>query len=79
MLRRLLVELACLSCGELGQLQVDDLHRLPPLPGRCQRCGGSVLATSASLRWIADPAVTFDWSDGSSRRGRPVKSQQAHP
>lgn len=74
-LRRLLVDLLCLACGDSDQLLVEDLQRLPLLPRPCARCAGSQVATAAAVRYIPDPAWKFDfWKpEGPPRPGRPPK------
>jgi hypothetical protein len=56
-LRRLEIALACLACGHDGRLVVQDLRHLPPLPPRCERCGGPVLAMGAAVRYVPDHAL----------------------
>ena len=72
-LQRQLVTLGCLSCGDDSQQLVEDLAELGPLPRRCDRCGGSVLATDSSVRWILDPAQRFNWAADAPKIGRPPK------
>ena len=74
-LRRLLIDLSCLSCGDADQLLVEDLHKLPPLPRPCARCRGSAVAAAVAVRYVPDPDYKFDfWApDGAPRVGRPPK------
>ena len=74
-MRRLLVDLACLLCGDGDQLLAESARRLPTLPRPCTRCGGFVVATAAQWVVMPDPNHEFDfWApEGPPRRGRPPK------
>lgn len=74
-LRRLHVALICISCGDEDAQLVEDLAELGPLPRRCQRCGGSMLATEIAIRWIIDKSIVLDWSADAPKRGRPLKQR----
>jgi hypothetical protein len=74
-LERILVELGCLACGDDASQLVEALGELGPLPRRCVRCGGNVLALATSTRWVPNPDVRFDfWGDDPvPHAGRPRK------
>lgn len=82
-LRRFLVLVQCISCGDEDTLQVENLTDLPALPRPCRRCSGSQLAVEASVRFIADPSYHpnyFDLTDDDDapRVGRPPKALLEH-
>ncbi len=79
-LRQLLVDLACILCGQADQLTAGNLHELPRLPRRCERCGGSVVATAAQWVVRTDPNYKIDfWAPaaGPPKPGRPRKVKAA--
>jgi len=75
-LRRLLVSLACLHCGDAAEQLVVTLQDLGPLPRHCPRCGGSVVAVSASTRYVANPDFSLAW-DGPDLRRKPGRPRKA--
>jgi hypothetical protein len=74
-MRRLLVDLACLLCGDGDQLLAESARRLPTLPRPCTRCGGFVVATAAQWVVMPDPKHAFEGPVGRQNLGR---AQAAH-